>query len=103
MAGCTHLDQVLVTQLPDEVDGCETCLAQGGTWVHVRLCLTCGKVGCCDSSPGRHASAHARGSGHPIARSIEPGERWSWCFEDELVMRLDQVHGEPRIPSPPAP
>jgi uncharacterized UBP type Zn finger protein len=53
------------------------------------MCLTCGKVGCCDSSPGRHASAHARDEGHPLARSAEPGEDWSWCYVDELMFRLE--------------
>ena len=71
-------------QLPDSVEGCEDCLAMGGEWLHLRICLECGKVGCCDDSPNRHASAHARSSGHPLIRSLEPGEEWSWCFVDDL-------------------
>ncbi len=97
---CGHLDQVLVTELPESVDGCRSCLEIGTLWVHLRLCLTCGRVGCCDSSPERHASRHAAELEHPIVRSIEPGEDWSWCFPDEVAMRLP-VHGEPRIPRSP--
>ncbi|ERK73372.1 MULTISPECIES: UBP-type zinc finger domain-containing protein [Leifsonia] len=62
---------------------CEDCVALGTAWVHLRLCLTCGKVGCCDSSPMRHARAHALHQGHPIVRSLEPGESWRWCYLDE--------------------
>jgi hypothetical protein len=98
---CTHLDHVHLTQLPEAVDGCEECLADGGGWVHLRICLECGHVGCCDSSPGRHASGHARATGHPIMRSLEPGEDWSWCFEDEVAMRIASVQGETRIPPSP--
>ena len=98
---CTHLGHVHVTELPESVDGCEECLASGDGWVHLRICLECGKVGCCDSSPNKHASAHARESGHPIIRSLEPGEDWSWCFEDEVAMRIPQVQGETRIPPSP--
>jgi uncharacterized UBP type Zn finger protein len=98
---CTHLDHVQVTELPAAVDGCEDCLATGGQWVHLRICLECGHVGCCDSSPGRHASGHAQESEHPIMRSLEPGEDWSWCVIDELAMRIPEVHGETRIPPSP--
>jgi uncharacterized UBP type Zn finger protein len=101
MATCTHLDHVLVTHLPEEVDGCADCLAIGGAWLHLRICLECGQVGCCDDSPNRHASAHAHGNGHPIIRSIEPGEDWSWCYPDELAMRIPEVTGAPRIPRSP--
>lgn len=62
---------------------CEECVAIGSRWVHLRLCLTCGKVGCCDSSPMRHARAHALHERHPIVRSLEPGESWRWCYLDE--------------------
>jgi uncharacterized UBP type Zn finger protein len=101
MPGCTHLDQVLITELPESVEGCEDCLRSGDPWLHLRICLHCGHVGCCDDSPNKHASAHARDSGHPIIRSIEPREDWSWCFVDELMMRIDGVSGEPRIPPSP--
>jgi hypothetical protein len=63
--------------------GCEDCLRAGSSWVHRRLCLTCGHVGCCDSSPLRHARQHAFGAGHPIVASLEPGEDWRWCYLDE--------------------
>jgi uncharacterized UBP type Zn finger protein len=98
---CTHLDHVHVTQLPEAVDGCEECLREGHGWVHLRICLECGHVGCCDSSPGKHASQHNAQTGHPIIRSLEPGEIWSWCFPDELVMRIDGVEGSTRIPPSP--
>jgi len=85
--GCMHLDQILV-EVPDSVPGCEDCLAIGGRWVHLRLCMTCGHVGCCDSSPNRHASKHAAADQHPIVRSVEPGERWYWCYVDEIAFEL---------------
>jgi uncharacterized UBP type Zn finger protein len=68
---------------PRTPNGCEECLRLGTEWVHLRLCLTCGHVGCCDSSPLRHARAHAHSAGHPIVRSFEPGESWRWCYVDE--------------------
>jgi uncharacterized UBP type Zn finger protein len=71
---------------PRTPEGCEECLRSGGRWVHLRLCLSCGHVGCCDSSPGRHASEHARALAHPIVRSFQPGESWRWCYVDELVV-----------------
>nr|WP_259465036.1 UBP-type zinc finger domain-containing protein [Streptomyces sp. TLI_171] len=67
--------------------GCEDCLRDGGRWVHLRACLVCGHVGCCDDSPGQHAHAHARTTaGHHLARSLEPGEAWAWCYTDELYL-----------------
>ena len=75
MAECTHLDQILITELPENIAGCEECLKTGDRWLHLRMCETCGKIGCCDSSP----------NGHPVARSAEPGEDWSWCFVDEVA------------------
>jgi hypothetical protein len=98
---CTHLDTITVTELPAAVDGCEDCLREGGVWLHLRICLACGHVGCCDDSPGRHASRHAATSSHPIIRSLEPGEDWSWCFVDELGMLIPQVTGTTRIPPSP--
>ena len=85
MAGCPHLDQIRADVTPSTQDGCEDCLREGTTWVHLRECLSCGHVGCCDSSPRRHASGHFRGSGHPVAASAEVGEDWRWCFVDELL------------------
>jgi uncharacterized UBP type Zn finger protein len=101
MARCTHLDSVKVTELPDASDGCVECLETGDPWCHLRICLTCGHVGCCDDSPNRHASAHAAATEHPLIRSIQPGEDWSWCFVDETAMRIPAVVGEPRIPPSP--
>jgi uncharacterized UBP type Zn finger protein len=98
---CEHLDHIHVTELPEAVDGCEDCLAQGTKWLHLRICLECGHVGCCDSSPERHASRHAGDAEHPIMRSLEPGEDWSWCFLDEVAMRIPQVRGQTRIPRSP--
>jgi uncharacterized UBP type Zn finger protein len=101
METCSHLDHVHVTELPEAVEGCEDCLATGDPWFHLRICLECGKVGCCDSSPNRHASSHARASGHPLIRSLQPGERWSWCFADDVVLEIPSVHGETKIPPSP--
>ena len=81
---CTHLD--MIRPVSPTAAGCEECLRTGGRWVHLRMCRTCGHVGCCDSSRGKHARKHARRSDHPIVRSIEPGEAWSWCFVDEVIV-----------------
>ena len=83
---CTHLDTVAAVE-PSST-GCEDCLRIGGKWVHLRMCQTCGQIGCCDNSPGKHATAHNHETGHPIIRSVEPGETWSWCYPDELMMEL---------------
>ena len=101
MPTCTHLDQVQITRLPESVEGCEDCLAKGDGWVHLRICLECGKVGCCDDSPNRHASRHAQTSGHPLIRSLQPGEEWSWCFLDDVALLIPEVSGETRIPPSP--
>ena len=82
-AGCSHLATVFVVE--PSSPGCEDCLRTGGRWVHLRLCMRCGHVGCCDSSPGRHATAHATATGHPVIQSAEPGESWRWCYPDELL------------------
>jgi uncharacterized UBP type Zn finger protein len=87
---CGHLDAIQVKpREPEEIEGCEECLKIGARWVHLRTCLTCGKVGCCDSSPNRHASKHAHAEGHPIVKSAEPAEEWSWCFVDEVAFVVD--------------
>ena len=75
--GCMHQDTIVFTEPSGWIEGCEECLVTGGRWVHLRMCQSCGKVGCCDSSPNQHASKHAHAEGHPILRSIEPGEDWS--------------------------
>jgi uncharacterized UBP type Zn finger protein len=85
---CTHLESIQQVDLPPEVDGCEECLALGTSWVHLRMCQSCGHIGCCDNSEGKHATAHHHETGHPIIRSAEPGEDWSWCFVDELMFRV---------------
>jgi uncharacterized UBP type Zn finger protein len=82
--GCTHLGFINdVTRLSE---GCEACLALGDTWVHLRMCMTCAMVGCCDSSKNKHAHRHADERRHPIARSIEPGEDWMWCYFDKTIV-----------------
>ena len=98
---CTHLDTVDLRELPAEVAGCEDCLRMGGKWLHLRICLECSHVGCCDDSPNRHASAHAHGSGHPIIRSLEPGEDWCWCYVDEVAFVLEGLRGRTKIPPSP--
>jgi Zn-finger in ubiquitin-hydrolases and other protein len=92
MAVCTHLEQVRV-EVPDSVEGCEDCLKTGDPWLHLRVCRSCGHVGCCDSSPNKHASAHAGASGHPIVTSLEPGEDWSWCFVDQVAFVVEPDEG----------
>ena len=88
--GCSHLGTIEVWELPDPILGCEDCLAIGARWVHLRMCMSCGKIGCCDSSPNRHASRHAREAGHPIVRSAERGEDWSWCYVDEVAFFVER-------------
>jgi uncharacterized UBP type Zn finger protein len=80
---CTHLDQI--QDVHPHTRGCEECLKTGDSWVHLRMCMTCGKVGCCDSSKNRHASRHFKETHHPIMRSLERGEDWYWCFVDDLA------------------
>lgn len=94
---CTHLDTV--QDVSPSGPGCYECSLIGATWVHLRMCMHCGQVGCCDSSPNRHASGHWRASpDHPLVRSYEPGEDWWWCFADELFFEVD---GAPPAPSHP--
>jgi len=81
---CSHLDSV--QDVEPRTQGCEECLKTGGWWVHLRLCLSCGHVGCCDQSPGRHATAHAHATRHPLIRSLEPGEDWGFCYPDDLFI-----------------
>ena len=88
MSRCTHLDSVKLLEPEGEVAGCEECLKTGGRWVHLRMCQTCGHIGCCDNSPGRHATLHHGTTGHPIIRSAEPNEDWSFCYEDDLMFIL---------------
>ena len=83
-AECTHGDHV--HEIQAGTDGCEECLQSGDQWVHLRLCMECGHVGCCDSSKNRHATAHFHATQHPIIVSFEPGEDWGWCYLDELAL-----------------
>ncbi len=83
-SACKHLDQVAVTTT--NKDGCEECLKMGDQWVHLRLCMVCGHVGCCDSSKNKHATKHYHRVKHPVVRSIEPGESWIWCYEDKEIV-----------------
>lgn len=98
---CTHVDEITVLQLPAAVDGCEDCLRTGGKWLHLRICLLCGHVGCCDDSPNRHATAHYHATTHALIRSLEPGEDWNWCYVDEVALRIGGIMGETRIPPSP--
>jgi hypothetical protein len=81
---CAHLE--LIVDAAPRTSGCEECLALGERWVHLRLCLSCGHVGCCDSSKRRHATAHFWATQHPIVRSLEPGEGWRWCYLDDAAV-----------------
>ena len=87
MALCRHLDAI-ADVVPSDI-GCHECLATGGHWVHLRMCVTCGHVGCCDSSKNKHATKHFHATQHPIMTSIEPGEDWSWCYVDEAVLQIN--------------
>jgi CPA1 family monovalent cation:H+ antiporter len=82
---CAHLQDAPRVTAPRTPEGCEECLRDGTRWVHLRLCLSCGHVGCCDSSPNKHAAGHYRETRHPVMRSIEPGEAWRWCYVDDLL------------------
>ena len=81
---CTHMDQIRVSTTDKR--GCEECLKMGDSWVHLRLCMECGPVGCCDSSKNKHATKHFQRTKHPLIRSIEPGESWVWCYVDQEVV-----------------
>jgi uncharacterized UBP type Zn finger protein len=99
---CTHTSEVALQELPAAVDGCEDCLRIGGEWLHLRICLGCGHIACCDDSPNRHATAHHHATGHPIIRSLEPGETWCWCYLDEVAFTLDDIKGSTRIRARPS-
>lgn len=84
---CSHL--ATVNEVAPAARVCEECVAMGDRWVHLRVCLSCGKVGCCDSSKNKHATKHHHASGHPLVRSMEPGEDWIWCYVDQVVLTRD--------------
>lgn len=81
---CTHAGQIRHVQ--PSAEGCEDCLKTGDVWVHLRMCMTCGYVGCCNQSPNRHALKHYQATQHPIVQSLEPGEDWMWCWTDETYL-----------------
>ena len=83
---CEHIDHVKIRTVTRPAAGCVECLATGGRWVHLRECLTCGHIGCCDSSPNKHATKHFHETKHPIVSSAEPGETWAWCYVDERAL-----------------
>ena len=88
-ADCTHLDQI--ADVTPSSAGCEDCLRMGGRWVHLRMCMSCGHVGCCDNSPNRHATAHFHAEHHPIIQSYEPGEDWWWCYLDDVAFEVQDA------------
>lgn len=88
MTTCPHVEDILEVEARTP-EGCEECLETGDAWVHLRLCRTCGHVGCCDSSKNKHATKHYHVTDHPIVQSFEPGEDWSWCYVDEVVVEVD--------------
>lgn len=94
---CTHLGEI--QDVTPASTGCVDCLAAGKhNWVHLRLCQTCGHVGCCDNSPGRHATGHYRAVTHPLIQSYEPGEEWLWCFVDEVAFEFADAPPSPSHP-----
>ncbi|MCB0961224.1 MAG: UBP-type zinc finger domain-containing protein [Acidimicrobiales bacterium] len=95
--GCSHLDQI-DADADARSAGCEDCEREGTRWVHLRRCTTCGHVGCCDSSPRRHATAHHQATGHPLIQSFEPGEDWLWCYVDELAFEIEALADSPSHP-----
>jgi uncharacterized UBP type Zn finger protein len=95
---CTHVAGANPAPTPNTPTGCQECLATGGRWLHLRLCLECGHVGCCDQSPKRHATGHFHSTTHPLIRSYEPGEDWWWCYADELFFEIEGA-----VPSPSHP
>jgi len=93
---CRHHEQI--TDAAPRADGCEDCLATGASWVHLRRCAACGHIGCCDSSPNRHATAHVSSASHPVVQSFEPGEDWLWCYVDEVAFELPSMTPSPSHP-----
>jgi uncharacterized UBP type Zn finger protein len=86
MDTCQHLTKAKKNIKPKTPDGCEECLKLGDEWMHLRLCLTCGHVGCCDNSKNQHATKHFKHTKHPVIKSFEKGENWKWCYVDELMV-----------------
>jgi uncharacterized UBP type Zn finger protein len=88
MTSCSHLAEIKNVK-PRTPQGCEECLKTGDTWVHLRLCMECGHVGCCDSSKNKHATKHFHHAKHPIMKSMQPGENWGWCYIDQVEIEFD--------------
>ena len=85
---CAHLDQIRIVNAPRTIKGCDGCLANGTEWVHLRMCHSCGYIGCCDSSPEQHARKHFVAKEHPLIRSVEPREAWTYCFVDDVTFQI---------------
>lgn len=93
MQSCSHIDEIQ-NVTPRTPEGCEECLKTGDAWVHLRLCLECGHVGCCDSSKNKHATRHFHHTHHPVIQSFEPGETWGWCYVDRLELDFPEAIGQ---------
>ena len=91
MSPDSPVDPAVDPTVPPSGPGCVECEAEQGWWVHLRRCATCGHVGCCDTSPGQHATEHYEETGHAVIRSFEPGEEWFWCYEDELPFEIEDA------------
>ena len=91
---CSHLDTIVPDIAPSS-NGCEDCLKIGGRWVHLRRCMLCGHIGCCDNSPNRHATDHFHESTHPIIQSFEPGEDWLYCYPDDVMFEITALLNSP--------
>jgi uncharacterized UBP type Zn finger protein len=94
---CSHLDQIVLGVSPGG-DGCQECLETDQTWLHLRRCAVCGHIGCCDSSPNKHARRHFEETGHAIVQSFEPDEDWLYCFDDDLVFGVEELQASPSHP-----
>jgi uncharacterized UBP type Zn finger protein len=88
---CAHLDQIRIVNAPRKIAGCDGCLASGEEWVALRMCHSCGYIGCDDASPNQHARKHFEAKQHPVMRSIEPGEAWTYCFVDDVTFQIAPV------------
>lgn len=99
ITSCSHVQQVdPVGTITPSSTGCEDCLRTGDRWVHLRVCMSCGHVGCCDNSPNRHATAHYTSTHHPLVRSYEPGEDWWWCYVDQDLVDVPDASPSPSHP-----
>jgi uncharacterized UBP type Zn finger protein len=97
---CSHLDQI--RPVSARTHGCEECQKTGDPWVHLRMCLACGHVGCCDSSKNKHATKHFHSTKHPIMRSAQPGESWGWCYVEQVMLAPAELEARPAERQPPA-